>query len=148
MPHPDDHRRYVKDNIEAWLFWAAANVSISWALALIVDIIPVVVRFIISMAWGHVSEHVKSRIELYNSVKGPIKPVLYAASGWLSWVIIFAHIFKLYDMDDEGASRASYTPRLYQAIEFLFFFTLVICAQKMLSHFIGEFLFRASSEHG
>ncbi|KAH9927138.1 Mechanosensitive ion channel-domain-containing protein [Epithele typhae] len=134
---PTDHRRYVKDNIEAWLFWAAANVSISWALALIVDIIPVIIRSVISLAWGHVSEHVKSRLELYNSVKGPIKPVLYAASGWVSWIIIFSHIFNLFDMDDGSQSRASYTPRVYQAIEFLFFFTLVVCLQKILSHFIA-----------
>lgn len=111
-PHPTDHRKFVKDNVEAWLFWAAANVSISWGLALIVDIIPVVIRIIISIAWGHVSEVVKSRLELYNSVKGPIKPVLYAASGWVSWVILFNNIFKLFDIDNEAQSRAPYTARV------------------------------------
>ncbi|KAI0663140.1 Mechanosensitive ion channel-domain-containing protein [Cubamyces menziesii] len=136
-PHPDDHRRYIKDNVEAWLFWAGANVSISWGLGLIVDIIPVIVRWFIALTWGHVSEIVKSRLELYNSVKDTIKPVLYAASGWVSWVILFNNIYGLYDMDDTGSSRASYTPRVYEAIEFLFFFALVICAQRMLSHFIA-----------
>ena len=155
-PNPTEHRKFVRDNVEAWLFWAAANVSISWALALIVDIIPGVIRFIISIAWGHVSEVIKSRLELYTSVKEPIKPVLYAASCWISWVILFNNIFNLYDMDNEDASRASYTPRVsrihrpsalfsrltpcpkvYQAIEFLFFLALVICGQRMLSHFIG-----------
>ncbi|OSC98709.1 hypothetical protein PYCCODRAFT_1470850 [Trametes coccinea BRFM310] len=136
-PHPDDHRKYVKDNLEAWLFWAAANVSISWGLGLIVDIIPVIIRWFISLVWGHVSEVIKTRLELYNSVKDTIKPVLYAASGWVSWVILFNNIYKLYDMDDEDNSRAGYTPRVYEAIEFLFFFALVICAQRMLSHFIA-----------
>ncbi|KAI1789003.1 Mechanosensitive ion channel-domain-containing protein [Ganoderma leucocontextum] len=136
-PHPTDHRKFVKDNIEAWLFWAAANISISWGLALIVDIIPVVIRITISIAWGHVSELVKSRLELYNSVKGPIKPVLYAASGWVSWVILFNNIFKLFDIDNEALSRAPYTARVYEAIEFLFFLALVISAQKMLSHLIA-----------
>ncbi len=111
-PNPTDHRKYVRDNVEAWLFWAAANVSISWGLALIVDIIPAVIRFIIGLTWGHVSEAIKSRLEMYSSVKEPIKPVLYAASCWVSWVIIFVHIFKLYDMDDESTSRAAYTPRV------------------------------------
>ena len=111
-PHPTDHRKFVKDNVEAWLFWAAANVSISWGLALIVDIVPAVVRILISIVWGHVSEVIKSRLELYASVKGPIKPVLYAASGWVSWVILFSSIYKLYDMDHESDSRASYTPRV------------------------------------
>ncbi|TBU44799.1 Mechanosensitive ion channel-domain-containing protein [Dichomitus squalens] len=136
-PHPTDHRKFVKDNVEAWLFWAAANLSISWGLALIVDIVPAVIRILISIVWGHVSEVIKSRLELYASVKGPIKPVLYAASGWVSWVILFSGIYKLYDADHESDSRASYTPRVYEVIEFLFFFTLVICAQKMLSHFIA-----------
>ncbi|CDO74550.1 hypothetical protein BN946_scf184632.g7 [Trametes cinnabarina] len=136
-PHPDDHRKYVKDNLEAWLFWAAANVSISWGLGLIVDIIPVIVRWSISLAWGHVSEVIKTRLELYNSVKDTIKPVLYAASAWVSWVILFNNIFQLYNMDDEDNSRAGYTPWVYEAIEFLFFFALVICAQRMLSHFIA-----------
>ena len=111
-PNPTEHRKFVRDNVEAWLFCAAANVSISWALALIVDIIPGVIRFVISIAWGHVSEVIKSRLELYTSVKEPIKPVLYAASCWISWVILFNNIFNLYDMDNEDASRASYTPRV------------------------------------
>ncbi|KAI0824686.1 Mechanosensitive ion channel-domain-containing protein [Trametes gibbosa] len=136
-PHPDEHRKFIRDNVEAWLFWAAANISISWGLGLIVDIIPVIIRWAISLAWGHVSEIIKSRLELYNSVKDTIKPALYAASCWVSWVILFNNIFQLYDMDDEDASRAAYTPRVYQAIEFLFFFALVICAQRMVSHFIA-----------
>ena len=52
---PSDDRRYVKDNVQAWLFWAAAKVSISWGLALIVDIVPAVIRFVIGLVWGHVS---------------------------------------------------------------------------------------------
>ena len=134
-PHPTEHRRYVKDNLEAWLFWAAANVSISWFLALIVDIVPIVIRIIISIAWGHVSEVIKSRLELYNSVKGPIKPVLYAASGWVSWVILFNNIFKLYDMDSEGDSRASYTPRV----------SSVACPTLVVDSHVGTRSMRQSS---
>ncbi|KAI0791637.1 Mechanosensitive ion channel-domain-containing protein [Irpex lacteus] len=136
-PHPTEHRRYVKDNVEAWLFWAGANTSISWYLALIVDILPTVVRFLIAGFWGHVSEGLKSNIEMYNSVKNTIKPVLYAASAWASWVIIFAHIYKLHDQDDGENSRAYYTYIVYDIIEFFFFFTLVICAQRMLSQTIA-----------
>lgn len=108
-PNPTEHRRYVKDNVEAWLFWAGVNTSISWYLALMVDLLPTVVRFIVSGAWGHVSEGFKSKIEMYNSVKNTIKPLLYAGSGWASWVIIFAHIYQLHDLDDETQSRANYT---------------------------------------
>lgn len=146
----------MKDNVEAWLFWTAANVSVSWFLALIVDIIPSIIRFVIVLVWGHVSEAVKNKLELYASVKDTVKPLFYAAGSWVSWVIIFVNIFHLYDQDDESASRASYTPRVssshdvtilhhstafvsqvYQVIQFLFFFALVICAQRMLSHAIG-----------
>ncbi|KAF9224318.1 hypothetical protein BS17DRAFT_752270 [Gyrodon lividus] len=136
-PHPTDYRRYVDQNVEAWLFWAAANVVISWGLAMIVDIIPAIVRISISISWGHVSEEVKSRIELYDSIKDTIKPVLYAASAWLSWIILFQNIFNLYNTDNSITSYAAYTDRVAEAIEFLFFFALVICAQRMLSHAIA-----------
>ena len=109
--NPTEHRRFVTDNVEAWLFWAAANILISWYLAMAVDIIPAIVRFLISASWGHVSESVKNKIELYDSVKKNIKPVLYAASAWLSWIIIFEQIFVLQTSKDV-TSRASYTDRV------------------------------------
>ncbi|KAK0453264.1 Mechanosensitive ion channel-domain-containing protein [Armillaria borealis] len=135
--NPSEHRLYVKQNVQAWLFWAAANLVISWYLALIVDIIPTIFRFMVMAAWGHVSEHIKTRIELYCSIKNTFKPVLYVASAWASWVIIFGHIFNLYDTQDASQSRAHYTERLYQVVEFLFFFGVVVCAQKMLSHAVA-----------
>lgn len=136
-PHPTSHRHYVVQNVSAWLFWAAANLLVSWFLGFIVDLVPSVFTLFISISWGHVSETVKSRVEMYNSVKETLKPLLYAASGWVSWVILFEYIYDLYNPDDESASKASYTPRVYQAIEFLFFLSLVICLQRMLSHAIA-----------
>ncbi|KAI0314202.1 Mechanosensitive ion channel-domain-containing protein [Amylostereum chailletii] len=136
-PHPSQHRRYVVDNVEAWLFWAAANVVVSWALALIVDVIPIFVRGGVALVWGHVSERIKTRVELYNSVKGTLKPVLYAASAWVSWIILFEHIYKLHVHDNDVTSRAPYTDRLYQVVEFFFFLSLVWCIQRMLSHAIA-----------
>ncbi|KAF9036045.1 hypothetical protein BDZ89DRAFT_1061875 [Hymenopellis radicata] len=135
--NPTEHRLLVKQNVQAWLFWAAANLLVSWYLALIVDLVPTVIRFLIMAAWGHVSEVVKSRLELYGSVKNTFKPLLYAASGWVSWEIIFGHIFNLFDTSDNDASRAPYTERVSQVIQFLFFLALVVCAQRMLSHAIA-----------
>jgi hypothetical protein len=137
-PHPTEHRKYVQDNVQAWLFWAAAQLIVSWFLALLVDLVPGVVRLFISLAWGHVSEYVKTRIELYNSVKDNIKPVLYAASAWVSWNILFDGIYDLYHGGDTDKSRAQYTKRVYEVIEFIFFLALVVCIQRMLSHFIGK----------
>ncbi|KAI0069128.1 hypothetical protein BV25DRAFT_1818080 [Artomyces pyxidatus] len=136
-PHPTASRRYKQDNIEAWVFWAAANVIVSWWLAMLIDIVPAVIRGVVALAWGHVSEAIKTRLELYNSVKGTIKPLFYASSGWVSWVIIFENIYKLHDAGNPGASRASYTKRVSNVIEFFFFLALVWCAQKMLSHAIA-----------
>ncbi|TFK43314.1 Mechanosensitive ion channel-domain-containing protein [Crucibulum laeve] len=136
-PHPTESRRYIKDNVQSWLFWAAANLVISWALAMIIDIVPVVTRLIISGVWGHVSEFVKTRMELYNSSKDTIKPAFYAGSAWLSWVIIFGSIFDLYNSGEPEKSRAPYTPRVAQVVEFCFFLALVWCIQRMLSHFIA-----------
>ena len=123
---------------------------------MIVDVIPVFVRFLISAGWGHVSEYVKNRIELYDSVKDNIKPMLYAGSIWVSWIIIFENIFELYTSKNV-ASRAPYTdrvgvnsialvsenmidssfPQVRQAVEFLFFLALAICLQRMLLQAIG-----------
>ncbi|KAF9055375.1 hypothetical protein BDZ89DRAFT_937937 [Hymenopellis radicata] len=127
----------VKLNVEAWLFWIAANLLISWYLALLVDLVPIVVRYLIMAAWGHVSETIKTRLELYTAVKNTFKPVLYAASCWASWAIIFGHIYNLYDTGNSNDSRSAYTKRAFQVVEFLFFFALVVCAQKMLSHAIA-----------
>ncbi|KAG6833603.1 hypothetical protein H0H87_004230 [Tephrocybe sp. NHM501043] len=143
-PKPTEHRLYVKDNVQAWLFWAAANLVISWYLAMIVDVLPVIVQYFIAAAWGHVSEYIKTRIQIYDSLKNNVKPLLYAASGWVSWIIIFEHIYKLYNPDDGTTSRAKYTERLQDVVEFLFFFALVICAKQMLSHIIA-FLFHRTA---
>jgi hypothetical protein len=67
-----------------------------------------------------------------------VQPVLYCASGWLAWYIIFDPIFHLYDANNELQSRASYTPRVYQVVELIFFLALVFCAQRILFHFIGK----------
>ncbi|KAI5124783.1 hypothetical protein M0805_005417 [Coniferiporia weirii] len=131
------HRKYVTQNVEAWLFWAAANLLISWFLAFLINIVPAIATWTIFIVWGHISESMKNRVELYNSVKDTIKPVFYAASCWLSWVILFAHIFKLYNQDDTSASLASYTPRVYEAVEFVFFLVLVLCLQSLLSQMIA-----------
>ncbi|KAF7313443.1 EF-hand domain-containing protein [Mycena chlorophos] len=133
-PHPTAFRHKVTINVEAWLFWAAANLVISWYLAVIVDIVPIVARFLISASWGHVSEAIKSRIEMYNSVKNTVKPVFYAASCWVSWVIIFSHIFH---MTPGGSNAQGYAHTVSQVVEFFFFFILVLCVQRLLSQLIA-----------
>ncbi|KAF8640037.1 hypothetical protein AX17_001279 [Amanita inopinata Kibby_2008] len=136
-PHPTEHRRYVKNNVQSWLFWVASNLVISWYLALLVDIVPAIIRLFLSAFWGHVSESIKSRIELYDSVKDTFKPVLYAASIWVSSIIIFTDIYGLYDPSNPESSQASYLYRIDQVVQFIFFLALVICAQRMLSHAIA-----------
>lgn len=134
---PTDHRKYVKDNVQAWLFWVAVNLVISWSLAMIIDIVPIFIRYFISLTWGHVSERVKTRIEMYDSVKNTAKPVFYAASAWASWAIIFGNIYELYNNENNSLSRAQYTNRLSQVVAFFFFLILVWRVQAMMSHFIG-----------
>lgn len=111
-PHKTEHRKYITDNVSAWLYWAAANLLISWYLALIIDLVPHIATFFVDIVWGELTEGFKSNMELYAASKGSIKPLFYAASGWLSWSIIFTNIFKLYDPNDESKSKAAYTPRV------------------------------------
>lgn len=74
-------------------------------------------------------------LDYYTVLMFYFRPVFYAASCWVSWVIIFGHIFKLYG---EGAiNRQGYTDTVFQVVEFFFFFTLVLCAQRLLSHLIA-----------
>jgi len=153
-PNPTDERGYITDNVSAWLYWAAANILLSWYLAMIVDIIPGVANMLIIAVWGEINETLRSRVELYNAAKDNVKPVLYGASCWVSWVIIFDGIFDLYDHANEANSRAHYTARVrfvllgetiwltsliqtYQGIQFLFFFTLVLSIEKILAHLIA-----------
>jgi hypothetical protein len=152
-PHKTEDRRYITDNVQCWLFWLAANLLISWYLAVLVDLVPTVIRYFLAAVWGHVSESVKSRLELYINVKNTLKPVLYASSAWISWLIIFVDIFALYDVNNPWESRAPYLYRvsllymptalsdfhfkIYQVVQFVFFLALVICVQTMLSHAIG-----------
>ncbi|QRW12748.1 transporter, small conductance mechanosensitive ion channel (MscS) family protein [Ceratobasidium sp. AG-Ba] len=136
-PHRTEHRTYVTNTVSAWLFWAAANVLISWYIAVLIDLIPHIIAFAVDTVWGTVSEQLKGRIEVYNATKGWIKPPFYAATAWVAWYILFANIFKLYNPSDEHASLASYTPIVYQVIIFLFFLTLLYCIQKMFTQFIA-----------
>ncbi|PFH52860.1 hypothetical protein AMATHDRAFT_139083 [Amanita thiersii Skay4041] len=144
--NPTEHRKYVKDNVQSWLFWAAANLLISWYLGLFVNLVPFVIRSFISAFWGHVSESVKTRLELYTSVKDTFKPVLYAASGWISWAIIFGGVYDLYDQSDPTNSRAPYLYRIAQVVEFVFFLALAVCIQRMLVHAI-TFAFHRTAYH-
>lgn len=111
-PYPTEHRRYVQDNIQAWLFWIASNLVVSWALAMLIDLVPVIARYFIFAIWGHVSESVKARLEIYDSMKNTIKPAFYAGAAYVSWTILFQGIFKLYTDDDATQSRAEYTDRV------------------------------------
>lgn len=110
--HPTNHRHYITDNVSAWFVWLAANTLMTWYLAAIVDLIPLLLPFVIYMVWGVVSESVISRIEIYNAVKSRFKPVLYAAFAWGSWVIIFGGIYGLYNHREPTNSFAGYTRRV------------------------------------
>lgn len=48
-PHRNPHREYVTDNVSAWLFWLAANILISWYLAMIINIIPAIVTWFVDL---------------------------------------------------------------------------------------------------
>ena len=79
---------------------------------MLINIIPLLLRYFISLSWGHVSESVKSKIEMYNSVKDTAKPAFYAASAYASWIIIFNQIYNLHSDNIAVQSRAPYTDRV------------------------------------
>lgn len=77
---------------------------------MLINLVPILLRYFISLTWGHVSESVKSKIEMYDSVKDTAKPAFYAASGYASWIIIFDNIYRLHSVND--TSQAPYTDRV------------------------------------
>jgi len=107
---PTEHRAFVRDNVQAWLFWVAVNLPLSWCFAMIIDLAPILASYLVLAIWGHVSESIKTKIETYNSVKNTAKPCFYAASAYASWAVIFNSIYQLHSDDEE--SRASYTDRV------------------------------------
>ncbi|KAL7413512.1 Mechanosensitive ion channel-domain-containing protein [Mrakia frigida] len=136
-PHPSEYRSYVSDNISAWLFWVALDVLVSWYLAVLVDLVPIVVLGSVGVFWGEVTEKLKVHVETFGVLKGWIKPVLYAAWGWGSWVVMFGSIYHLYSSDEDVPSRAGYTPRVRQVIELLFFIVLVYSLEKIALQFVA-----------
>ena len=78
-PHPTSHRRWVSDNISAWFYWGAANLLISWYLAAILNLLPLVTTWVVHATWGTVTERFKGNVAMYDGFKGWIKPILYAA---------------------------------------------------------------------
>jgi hypothetical protein len=138
-PQWSEHRHFVWEQVTAWVVWAAANIMLSWYFAFFVDIAPIIASSVVEVVWGELSEYVKSRVQLYNSAKHAIKPMLYGGTGLASWVIIFHNIYGLYDPSNESASRASYAPRAFQVVKFLFFVMLVLSFEKGLKHMIGPY---------
>ncbi|UZJ52323.1 hypothetical protein CBS101457_001643 [Exobasidium rhododendri] len=127
------HRDYVADNIQAWFIWAAFNLHVEWWIHLSVELFPRSAAVVIKMFWGGISQKELTFVEFYNAFKKYIKMVYYAALAWGSWAIIFNSIYNLYTRSNpDTESRAKYLYRIYQVIEFFFFFTLTICAEKML----------------
>ena len=95
---------------------------------MLINIVPILLRYFISLSWGHVSESVKSKIEMYNSVKDTMKPAFYAASAYASWIIIFNHVYNLHSDSIAVESRAPYTDRVRFSIA-----NCQICSDTIMS---------------
>ncbi|CBQ68973.1 conserved hypothetical protein [Sporisorium reilianum SRZ2] len=142
---PDEgHRDFVADNVQAWFIWAAFNIHVEWWIHLLVELFPKAVLGLIQIVWGRPSQRVLSLAEYFNAIKGYIKLVCYAALSWGSWAIIFNSIYGLYNHTNARQSRASYLYRIYQVVEFFFFFTLTICAEKVIIKHIAMSFHRSA----
>ncbi|KAK0528798.1 hypothetical protein OC842_004440 [Tilletia horrida] len=129
---------FIADNVQAAFIWAAFNLHMMWWLHIGVELFPRVVLFIVRGVWGTASQRLLGLAEFYASIKQFIKPVFYAAMSWGSWAIIYGpNLYDLYNNSDTKASRATYAPRLYQVVEFFFFFILTVCVEKILIKFIA-----------
>ncbi len=141
----ESHRDYVADNVQAWFIWAAFNLHVEWWIHLLVELFPKAVLGVIQLIWGRPSQRILSLAEYFNAIKIYIKLVGYAALAWGSWAIIFNSIYGLYDhTHPRTQSRATYLYRIYQVIEFFFFFTLTICVEKVIIKHIAMSFHRSA----
>ncbi|KAJ1017765.1 hypothetical protein NDA16_005083 [Ustilago loliicola] len=142
---PDEgHRDFVADNVQAWFIWAAFNLHVEWWIHILVELFPKGVLGLIQLVWGRPSQRVLSLAEYFNAIKRYIKLVGYAALSWGSWAIIFNSIYDLYSQSDPRNSRARYLYRIYQVIQFFFFFTLTICVEKVIIKHIAMSFHRSA----
>lgn len=132
-PADQVHRDYVTDNVQAWTIWAAFNLFMSWAFHIGVEIFPRIALTLVALIWGRTNQRALTLAEYYSAQKGYFKPILYAACSWASFAIIFNSIYNLYNHSNaETESRAPYLYRIYEVVEFFFFFVLTICVEKIL----------------
>ncbi|PWN30201.1 hypothetical protein BDZ90DRAFT_229222 [Jaminaea rosea] len=127
------HRDYVTDNVQAWTIWASFNLFMSWVFHILVEIFPRIALAVVGLIWGRTNQEALNAAEYYSAQKGYIKPLFYAACSWASFAILMNSIFHLYNhAHPQTESRAPYLYRLYQVVEFFFFVTLTICAEKIM----------------
>jgi hypothetical protein len=132
------HREYIADNAQAWLIWVIVNLHLAWWIHLIVELLPGIGVSFVKAVWGGVSQKERGLVEGFNVIKLYIKIVCYAGLAWASWAILFNSIYGLYNRTNpETQSRAKYLYRIYQVVEFFFFFTLTVCAEKILLKIIS-----------
>lgn len=125
-------RDYVTDNVQAWTIWASFNLFMSWVLHIFVEILPRLLLGVVALVWGRTNQATLNAAEYYNAQKGYIKPIFYAACSWASFAILMNSNFHLYNHSDPKNGRAPYLYRIYQVVEFFFFVTLTICAEKII----------------
>lgn len=117
--HPG--REYKARNVEAWFIWAAFNLHLQWWIHFLVELIPAIILYVVRLIWGPPGQLLQSALEYYRAMCNYFKLLLYAALNWGSWTVIFSPMFGLYKEGDPDPdhSWASYTPRLYQVMQFI-----------------------------
>ncbi|WFD34177.1 hypothetical protein MCUN1_001014 [Malassezia cuniculi] len=131
-------RDFVADNIEAWFIWVVFNIHFQWWIHFLVELFPAAVLGLIRLVWGSPAQVALIYAEYYGVNKLYIKLVFYGALNWGSWAIIFNSCYDLYSRTDPSQnSRAPYTTRIYQVMEFIFFLLLTFCAEKIIIRLIA-----------
>lgn len=116
----DPHKVYIADNVEAWFIWAAFNLHLQWWIHFLVELVPPTVLGVVKVSWGPPGQRIQSCLEYYRAMSGYLKLVFYAALNWGSWTIIFNPIYGLAsERNPRENSRATYTWRIYQVMEFI-----------------------------
>ncbi|CEH18891.1 Predicted mechanosensitive ion channel [Ceraceosorus bombacis] len=140
-----DRNDYIADCVQTFTLWAAVGLHLSWWLHALVEIVPAVALGLIRAVWGNISQRVLSAAEFYNVIKQYIKFVFYAALSWGALALLSSDIYDIYSqINPKTESRAPWMYRVYQVVQFIFFLTLIICAEQVLIKLIAMSFHRSA----
>ncbi|KAI8381304.1 uncharacterized protein BYT42DRAFT_613094 [Radiomyces spectabilis] len=129
----------VRSNVECWMLWAAFMWHIGWLTTMVVELVPSAVSLWTKVCKGRRSEHVKTRLEYYMSLKRYLTILLIAAWNWGSWAFLL-------DVPFPSVTQQPYSLVICNIFSCLFFTACFLFVQKLIIQIIATRFHRSAYE--